>query len=64
MDELIQYLASLDAEQRAEAIRALPKDRRDALVTHMLHQVQSLTRAIINNQEHLWLTGELPEGSK
>lgn len=63
MEELVEYLGGLSDEQRSEAVRALPKEQRDALITHMLHRVGSLTTAIINNQEHLWFTGELPEGS-
>lgn len=60
MDDLVIYLGDLTEEQRAEAIRVMPKEQRDALIAHMLHRVNSLSEAIINNKEHIWLTGELP----
>ena len=63
MDELVEYLGGLSDEERVEAIKALPKEQRDALTTHMLHRVNQLTRAIIDNHDHLWFMGELPKAT-
>ena len=61
MKELVEYLGSLSDEDRAVAIKALPKEQRDELISYMLHRVNTIARAIIDNSEHLWLTGDLPE---
>ncbi len=61
MEQLVEYLGGLSDAERVEAIKALPKEQRDELISYMLHRVNTIARAIINNSDHLWLTGDLPE---
>lgn len=62
MTELIEYLGGLSDEERASALAAMTLEQKRDLAISICHSVQQMAGKLVQNKEHIWLTGELPQG--
>ena len=61
MNQTIDYLMTLGADEMKAAIAAMPEEERTMLAQTLCHNITRYTRQLVAAKNEIWETGELPQ---